>query len=206
MKTTVTLEQARSQFDIGLYRHYKGGLYAALSLAVDHALDQDVVVLYRSLETGILYKRPLAEAESSWCDHVEWPSMPGKGWPWGSMAPRFYRIPERTFNVVMLIDGPPNEGATQACKAAAEIINPRVEASVSLAGLSVVRSALRSILRDLVVVPLWVSREQPPPGPEYLWLENRGDEFLAGSILGVARAVDPNGPAIETTGTPVTEE
>ena len=88
----ITVEQARAGFSSGLYRHYKGHLYAGVTLANEESTGK-VVVVYRSLRDGELWTRPLAEAPSSWSDHVPWPVEPGRGWPWGATAPRFCGVP-----------------------------------------------------------------------------------------------------------------
>jgi len=48
------------EFPHGLYQHYKGGLYTTLSVAIEEASVQAVVV-YRSHENGALWTRPWAE-------------------------------------------------------------------------------------------------------------------------------------------------
>lgn len=42
----------------GLYRHYKGGLYLVRSIA-KHTETQESLVIYQSIETNIMWARPL---------------------------------------------------------------------------------------------------------------------------------------------------
>ncbi|MCE2680468.1 MAG: DUF1653 domain-containing protein [Burkholderiales bacterium] len=49
-----------SEFPHGLYQHYKGGFYTTLSIAIEEASVQAVVV-YRSHENGALWTRPWTE-------------------------------------------------------------------------------------------------------------------------------------------------
>lgn len=57
-KTSELSEKAKS-FKPGIYRHFKGGLYQALFVArSSEARDQECVV-YKSLEKGFIWIRPL---------------------------------------------------------------------------------------------------------------------------------------------------
>jgi len=59
-------------FRLGIYRHYKGGLYRALSLVAHHETRQPWV-LYVSLERGSVNIRPLQGHHGDrdgWEDHV----------------------------------------------------------------------------------------------------------------------------------------
>lgn len=46
-----------------IYKHYKGGLYEVLLLA-KHTEEDDMLVIYKSVQFGTHYARPL----SSWCE------------------------------------------------------------------------------------------------------------------------------------------
>jgi hypothetical protein len=50
----------------GLYRHYKGGTYQVITMAV-HTETQEPLVIYKSIMFGSIYARPL----SMWFDWVE---------------------------------------------------------------------------------------------------------------------------------------
>ncbi len=201
MGPSVTLDQARDRFEQGLYRHYKGPLYLAIALADDHE-KPTTDVFYRSLTNGKLYHRPLAEAPSSWYDHVQWPPPEGKDhWPWGSMAPRFVQVPVEAYATVFLISGPPHQGASVAARVGSQI--PEVECVLVEGGLSGTVAHLRHSLPDKVVVPLWVSGGQKGP-PGCLSLSNGYEEYIRGQLEGIARAVDRTGPTIETHGRPIT--
>lgn len=204
MHTNVTLEQARSLFEPGIYRHYKGGLYIALALAANHENPQATSVVYRSCAYGEVYHRPLAEAPSAWCDHVEWPSREDRGWPWGASAPRFVLIHPSRFRTVLLLGGTPGVGIEALAEYAGTLEG--VLATPTYGGLSKVRSAIHTVLADKVSVPLWFARgEPPPPDDNYLSVDLGADAYVHGQIVGITRAVDPAGPVIETHGRPVTE-
>ena len=53
-------EQVASTFKHGLYRHYKGGLYTTLYVAIEEATLTPVVV-YRSHQNTALWTRPWAD-------------------------------------------------------------------------------------------------------------------------------------------------
>lgn len=211
-KVQVTTEQARAQFAPGLYRHYKGGLYLALALAQDSSDVRKLSVVYRSLQLGELWHRPLAESEDSWTGHVQWPTSPWRSvFPWGHHAPRFHAVHPRSFDVVLLLGAPtgtPLEGLTEFAERL-----PRTVAAVHYSGLHEVRGTLRSILPDKVVAPLWITHDEPPPDEDsgYLCLtvgDLTNPEGLAsaqGQIQGVLAAINPNGPVLETIGRPVTD-
>jgi hypothetical protein len=62
----------RPDFQPGIYRHWKGGLYRALFLARD-SVSQDksrLLVVYISMTNGEMFARPLYNEESSWSDDV----------------------------------------------------------------------------------------------------------------------------------------
>jgi hypothetical protein len=44
----------------GIYKHYKGGTYQVISLAT-HTANDEKLVIYKSLEFGSVYARPLDE-------------------------------------------------------------------------------------------------------------------------------------------------
>ena len=46
-----------------IYKHYKGGLYEVILLA-KHTEEDDMLVIYKSIQFGTHYARPL----SSWCE------------------------------------------------------------------------------------------------------------------------------------------
>ncbi len=52
-------ETARS-FRPGIYRHYKGGIYQALFVGRSSESAEEESVIYRSLENGFVWIRPLA--------------------------------------------------------------------------------------------------------------------------------------------------
>lgn len=57
-----------SQFKLGLYRHYKGGLCRALFISRDsNSVGKTrLLVVYLSLTTGVIWSRPLWGEDSSW--------------------------------------------------------------------------------------------------------------------------------------------
>ena len=59
-------------FQLGRYRHYKGGYYSAIGLAAHHET-QAQVVIYVSHSTGLVRVRPLvgwAEDPDAWLGYV----------------------------------------------------------------------------------------------------------------------------------------
>lgn len=61
---------------LGLYRHYKGGLYAALAVAETHEHNGDMDVVYAPLKNWRPVTRPLrcdSRSQDSWTDEVVWP-------------------------------------------------------------------------------------------------------------------------------------
>ncbi len=199
---SITIEQARVWFTPGLDRHFKGALYAGMALANEEANPPNVVALYRSLVDGELWTRPLAEAPSSWADHVAWPSAEEgrRGWPWGATAPRYCPVPTAVFSMVFLLAGPTGTHLeSYARKAEAEL--PGVLASPSYGGIEKVLATLKLVLAPrVVVVPLWISHGEPPPeGFGYLLIDNGPPELVLAQLKGVARTVDPNGAAVEVS-------
>lgn len=68
----------------GIYIHYKGGKYRALTLAETHNHNGDIDVVYLSLEHGAFRTRPFrrdSRNEDSWTDVLIWPD--------GEMRERF---------------------------------------------------------------------------------------------------------------------
>ena len=59
-------------FQPGVYKHWKGGLYRALFLARDSVSEQKgrLLVIYISMTNGNVYARPLYGEESSWSDEI----------------------------------------------------------------------------------------------------------------------------------------
>jgi hypothetical protein len=60
---------------LGLYRHYKGGRYLLVAVAVNHAHNGDFDAVYVSLAKGHHCTRPLhrdSRGEDSWTDDIEW--------------------------------------------------------------------------------------------------------------------------------------
>ena len=56
---TPELSNQAKNFKIGIYKHFKGGLYQALFVArSSEDIDQEFVV-YKSLEKGLIWVRPL---------------------------------------------------------------------------------------------------------------------------------------------------
>lgn len=61
---------------IGLYRHYKGGLYRLLFCADTHRHNGDLDAVYVSLTHGTVVTRPMrrdSRQEDAWTDVVRWP-------------------------------------------------------------------------------------------------------------------------------------
>lgn len=56
----VPLSHAAQQFQPGTYRHFKGGIYEALFVARNSENRDEECVVYRSLDTGDIWFRPLA--------------------------------------------------------------------------------------------------------------------------------------------------
>lgn len=66
----------RTETPLGLYRHYKGGRYLLVAIAVNHAHNGDLDCVYVSLKYGHHCTRPLkkdSRKEDSWLDGVRWP-------------------------------------------------------------------------------------------------------------------------------------
>jgi hypothetical protein len=74
---------ASYDFKPGTYRHFKGGYYKALFLALDTTNDQPVVV-YISLANGNMHTRPL----TNWLDRVYYPDDATN-----RFVPRFELVP-----------------------------------------------------------------------------------------------------------------
>jgi hypothetical protein len=53
------LSPAAKAFKLGIYKHFKGDLYEALCVARDSQNCDEEYVVYRSLEKGITWIRPL---------------------------------------------------------------------------------------------------------------------------------------------------
>jgi len=69
-KRTITM---KPEFQPGVYRHYKGGLYHALFLAKQNeVISPNIrVVVYISMTTGDVYTRPYSDPRfDSWTDDV----------------------------------------------------------------------------------------------------------------------------------------
>lgn len=64
------------EFEMELYRHYKGGQYIRLCVAQTHNHNGDNDVVYYSLAYKKQITRPLdqdSRKEDAWTDIVEWP-------------------------------------------------------------------------------------------------------------------------------------
>lgn len=61
---------------LALHTHFKGGLYRVVTVA-KHSETDEQLVIYKSLETGVDFARPL----SMWSEEVDWPD--------GTRGPRF---------------------------------------------------------------------------------------------------------------------
>ncbi len=72
----------------GYWKHYKGGQYVVVGSAIREA-DQQPQVIYRNLESGLTFCRPLAE----WTEVIEWSS--------GNMiTSRFIPLTKEEFDVL----------------------------------------------------------------------------------------------------------
>ena len=63
-----------SSFRPGVYRHYKGGLYYAMTLAWANEVSdpRELVVVYLSLTTGAWHTRPYSSSTyDAWTDRVQ---------------------------------------------------------------------------------------------------------------------------------------
>jgi Protein of unknown function (DUF1653) len=63
---------------IGVYRHYKGGLYTLVAIAETHHHNGDLDAVYVSHTTEKIVTRPLltygdSRNDDAWCDLVRWP-------------------------------------------------------------------------------------------------------------------------------------
>lgn len=80
------MKMKKEEFEVGLYRHYKGGRYLVIAVAQTHEHNGDVDVMYVSLTHGTYTTRPLQQdsrKQDSWLDLVEWPDH--------KIRPRFIR-------------------------------------------------------------------------------------------------------------------
>ena len=58
-------------FDLGLHRHFKGGLYSAIAI-VKHHETREPWVLYISHQNGTMNIRPLVDVKCGWAGLVEY--------------------------------------------------------------------------------------------------------------------------------------
>lgn len=78
------LTSSPESFMVGLYEHYRGGLYTATGLSRHHDT-RELFVEYVSLTTGAKCTREYASAgKDSWTDLVSWPT--------GDLCPRFWYL------------------------------------------------------------------------------------------------------------------
>lgn len=77
---------------MGVHKHFKGGFYKPLLLAIDSDDHKTTIVVYVSMEDGQFYTRLLA----SWNEQVSWPDgkMMARFIPWTGGTQTYVRVCE----------------------------------------------------------------------------------------------------------------